>query len=264
MYDFAYQRPSTVDEAVAAFAASGDARFLAGGQSLLPMMKHRLVRVSDIVDLAGIPGMAGIRTDRDRVVIRAGTLHADVAEHQGLRGAIPALAALVAGIGDRQVRNRGTLGGALAHNDPAGDYPAAALALEATIHTDRRTIAADDFFTGMFETALAEGELITAVEFPAPEAAAYLKFANPASRYAVVGVMIARRDGRVRVAVTGAGPCVFRPLQLEAALERAFTPQTVAAVSFDHRRFNGDIHATPQYRVHLITVLAQRAVATMA
>lgn len=263
MYDFTYHRPATIGDAVAAFAASADARFLAGGQSLLPMMKHRLVQVADIIDLADIPDMAGIAIDHDRVVIGANTVHADVAEHHGLRDRLPALATLAAGIGDRQVRNRGTLGGALAHNDPAGDYPAAVLALGATIRTDRRTIAADDFFIGMFETVLAEGEIVTAVEFPIADAAAYLKFPNPASRYAVVGVMIARHAGRVRVAVTGAGPCVFRSRQLEAVLEHGFTPDAAAAAAIDPSGFNGDIHATPQYRAHLVAALAQRLVASL-
>lgn len=262
MHDFTYRRPKSLEEARQAFAAAGDARFLAGGQSLIPMMKHRLVQVAEIIDLGAVPGLDGIRMENETLVIGARALHADVAEHPLVHQALPALAALAAGIGDRQVRNRGTLGGAIANNDPAADYPAAALALGADIRTDRRTIAADDFFTGMFETALDDGEIITAVAFPTPAAAAYVKFPNPASRFAVVGVFVALRERAFRVAITGAGPCAFRATALEAALTNN-PSAAIDGVRIDPADLTGDIHATAAYRAHLITVLTKRAVAAL-
>ncbi len=263
MHDFRYHRPRSLDEALALFSAAGDARYLAGGQSLIPMMKHRRMQAADIVDLGALPGLADIRIDEDRVVIGALARHADVAAHPALNEVLPGLTRLAAGIGDRAVRNRGTLGGAIAQNDPAGDYPAALLALGATVHTDRRPIAADDFFTGMSETALAEGEIVTAVEFPRVGRAAYLKFSNPASRYAVVGVMVARTGTQVRVGVTGAGPCVFRAVELEEALRLAFRPDVIDGIPFDPADMNNDLHASADYRAHLIGVLTKRVVAAL-
>ncbi len=264
MYDFTFRRPGSVDEALQAFAASGEARFLAGGQSLVPMLKHRLVQVEDLIDLGKVPGLDGIGRDGDAVVIGARAVHAAVADSDEVRQAIPALAELAGQIGDPQVRNAGTLGGSLANNDPAADYPAAALALGATIRTSKREIAADDFFVGMLETALEDGELIREVSFPVPDKAAYVKFRNPASRYAIVGVFVARFGGDVRVAVTGAAPCVFRATQLEEALRLAFRPDVIAGIPFDPAEMNADMHASAEYRAHLIGVLAKRAVAAIA
>ena len=262
MYAFEYQRAQDVAAAVKAIKASGG-KALAGGQSLLGAMKLRLAQPGTLVDLGRINGLSGIKVDAGNVTIGATTHHADVAASAEVQNAIPALAQLAGHIGDRQVRNRGTIGGSLANNDPAACYPAAVLGLGATVVTDRREIAADDFFTGMYETALAEDELITAVRFPRPKRAAYLKFMNPASRFALVGVFVAETAGGVRVAVTGAASCVFRCKELEAALNKSLTPAAAKAVKLSADEFNGDLHATPEYRAHLIPVLAARAVAAL-
>jgi aerobic carbon-monoxide dehydrogenase medium subunit len=262
MYAFEYQRAQDVAAAVKAIKASGG-KALAGGQSLLGAMKLRLAQPGTLVDLGRINGLAGIKVDAANVTIGATTHHADVAASAEVQSAIPALAQLAGHIGDRQVRNRGTIGGSLANNDPAACYPAAVLGLGATIITDRREIAADAFFTGMYETALAEDELITAVRFPRPKRAAYLKFMNPASRFALVGVFVAETSGGVRVAVTGAASCVFRSQELEAALNKSLTPAAAKAVKLSADEFNGDLHATPEYRAHLIPVLTARAVAAL-
>lgn len=259
MYTFTYERPATVADAVR--LAGAGAKPLAGGQTLLAAMKLRLSNPDQLADLAGIRELAGIRRDGNSVVIGAMTRHADVAASLEVQSAIPALADLAALIGDRQVRAMGTLGGSLANNDPAACYPCAVLALGGTVQTDRREIAADAFFTGMFSTALAEDELITAVRFPIPQRAAYVKFRQPASRFAMVGVFVAQTDQGVRVAVTGAANCVFRHPGLEDALNQTFTPQAVASVPVDASELNGDIHASKAYRANLIGVLAQRAVA---
>jgi aerobic carbon-monoxide dehydrogenase medium subunit len=261
MYDFAYQRATSRDDAAAKLAAADDGVYLAGGMTLLATMKLRLAAPSDLVDLAGIGDLAGIRRDGDAVVVGAMTSHAAVAANADLRGAIPALADLAGGIGDPQVRNRGTLGGSIANADPAADYPAAIVALGATVRTASREIAADDMFTGMFETALNEGELITEVSFPVPEAACYAKFANPASRYAIVGVMVARSAGGVRVAVTGAGGSVFRVAAMEKALAADFSADAIAGIAVSEDGLNSDIHAAADYRAHLVGVMAGRAVA---
>ena len=258
MYAFSYSKPGTRSEAT---AASG--QFLAGGQSLIPSMRLRLAQPGAIVDLNGIAELAGIRVGGNQVEIGAMTRHADVAASSEVQAAIPALAQLAAGIGDRQVRARGTLGGSLANNDPAACYPSAVLGLGATVVTDRREISGDDFFQGMYTTALQEGELITAVRFPVPKAAAYLKFKQPASRFALVGVFVAQTAQGVRVAVTGAGLSVFRHAQLEAALNQSFTPASAAAVKIDDSELNSDLHASARYRAQLISVQAQRAVAQM-
>lgn len=261
MYDFNYHKPSSSNAAASAVAGADDGKFLAGGQTLLPTMKQRLAMPSDLVDLAGCD-LSGVRVDGDNLVIGAMTTHDAVATSAEVQAHIPGLAALAAGIGDQQVRNRGTIGGSVANNDPAADYPAACLALGATIHTDRRTIAAEDFFTGMFDTALDEGELITAIAFPKPTACAYQKFPNPASRYALVGVMVAKTGGGVRVAVTGAGENgVFRAAEIEAALGANFSADAAAGAAVSADGLNSDLHASAEYRAHLVGVMASRAVA---
>ena len=263
MYAFEYQRAKSVADAASALAKSGG-KLLAGGQSLVGAMKLRLARPGTLVDLGGIAELKGIKKEGDAIVIGALTTHAEVASSLTVRQAIPALAALAEGIGDRQVRNRGTLGGSLANNDPAADYPAAVLALDATVKTNKRSIGSDAFFTGMFSTALGEGEIITEVSFPIPLKAAYKKFPNPASRYAMAGVFIARTKNGVRVAVTGAGPCVFRVPAMEAALAKTFTPDAIARISVPADGLNSDIHGSAEYRAHLVSVMAKRAVAEAA
>ena len=261
MYQFTYHRPESLSAAVAQLIADGDAKALAGGQTLLPTMKQRLASPSAIVDLGKIAELAGATREGDAIVIGAMTRHADVATNPAVHQAIPALAELAEGIGDPQVRNKGTIGGSLANNDPAADYPAAALALGATIVTNKREIAADAFFKGLFETALEPGELITKVRFPIPQKAAYQKFPNPASRYALVGVFVARTGGGVRVAVTGAGANgVFRASAIEAALASNFAAGALADVNVPADGLNSDMHADAAYRAHLIGVLAKRAV----
>ena len=264
MYAVEYQKPKSLTEAAQQLAKSGG-KPLAGGQSLIAAMKLRLAQPGTLVDLAGIPELAGIRKEGDAIVIGAMTRHADVAASEDVKRAIPALASLAEGIGDRQVRNMGTLGGSIANNDPAADWPAAVVALNATVVTNKRRVAAGDFFKGMYETALAGDEIITAVSFPVPKKAAYVKFPNPASRFALVGVFVAQAaDGSVRVAVTGAAPSVFRATALEAALGKSFTPDAAKGVKIDATGLNNDLHGSPQYRAHLISVMAARAVAAAA
>jgi aerobic carbon-monoxide dehydrogenase medium subunit len=259
MYNFNYHKPQSLADA-AKLGAGEEAKFLAGGMTLIPTLKQRLAKPSDLVDLAKIGELKGIKRDGNAVVVGAMTRHVEVATSDLVK-AIPALAHLADGIGDPQVRNRGTIGGSIANNDPAADYPSAVLALGATVVTNKRKIAADDFFTGMFETALAPDEIVTAVSFPIPEKAGYSKFPNPASRYAIVGVFVAKTAGGVRVAVTGAAPCVFRQKDMEAALSKSFTPDAVAAIKQSASGLNSDIHASAEYRAHLVTVMAKRAVA---
>jgi carbon-monoxide dehydrogenase medium subunit len=262
MRAFDYHKPVSVAEAAALAAGGPDIRPLAGGMTLLPTMKQRLAAPAALIDLAAIPGLKGIAADGTLVTIGAMTRHVDVARSDVVAAAIPALAALAGGIGDPAVRNRGTLGGSLANNDPSADYPAAALALGATVITTRREIAADAYFLGMFETALEPGELITAVKFPRPQLAGYAKLPNPASRFALVGVFIAKFGSGVRVAVTGAAPVVFRPAAFEAALAARFAPDALDGLSVDPANLLADIHADAAFRVHLVTVMARRAVAT--
>lgn len=264
MYAFDYVRPGSVNEAVRLLTENDDAKALAGGMTLIPVMKQRLAMPSHLVDLGGLTTLKAITAEAGIVTIGAMTPHVAVADSPVVQQRIPALAELAGGIGDGQVRNRGTLGGSIANNDPAADYTAAVVALDATIRTDRREIAADAFFTGMFETALEPGELITHVRFPVPQAAGYVKFAQQASRYALVGVMVARTAAGVRVAVTGAGPCVFRVAAMEAALEKSFTPAAVEGIQVPADRLNSDIHGSADYRAHLVTVMAKRAVAAAA
>jgi carbon-monoxide dehydrogenase medium subunit len=264
MYAFEYHRPETLSAAVADLA-DPDAKALAGGMTLLPTMKQRLASPAALIDLKSVHELAGITREGDNLVIRAMTRHAEVASNAVAQAAIPALASLAGIIGDPHVRNMGTIGGSLANNDPAADYPAAALALGATIVTNKRRIAAQDFFTGLFETTLETGELITQVSFPIPQKAAYMKFRNPASRYALVGVFVAKTAGGVRVAVTGAGANgVFRVEAFEAALERNFSASALEGVSVPASGLNSDIHADADYRAHLIGVMAKRAVEAAA
>lgn len=259
MYAFTFERPASTADAATLAKAGG--KLLAGGQTLLASMKLRLAAPEQLVDLGAVKELAGVRKDGDTLVIGAMTRHADVAANADVRAMIPALAALAEGIGDKQVRAMGTIGGSLANNDPAADYPAAALALGATIVTTEREIAADDYFQGLFATALDEGELITAVRFPKAQRAAYMKFRQPASLFALIGVFVAQTAGGVRVAVTGGGNGVFRHTAMEQALAQSFTPEAVASVKTDPAELNGDLHGSAEYRAHLVGVMAQRAVA---
>ena len=264
MYEFNYHRPGTLEAAAAALAAAEDGQVLAGGQTLIPTMKQRLASPSDVVDIGSIAGLDGVRREGDAIVVGAMTRHSDVASSPEVQSAIPALASLADSIGDPQVRNCGTIGGSIANADPAADYPAAVVGLGATVRTDRRTIAGDDFFTGLFETALEDGEIIVSVSFPIPQRAAYAKFPNPASRYAVVGVMAAETGSGIRVAVTGAGDRVFRVRAMEAALAGSFSAGAIRDASVPSHGLNEDIHASAEYRAHLVGVMARRAVAAAA
>ncbi|CAG1017013.1 aerobic carbon-monoxide dehydrogenase medium subunit [Burkholderiaceae bacterium] len=259
MYSFDYQRPA--DRAAAAAAMKGDARFLAGGQSLVQAMKLRLSSSERLVDLRAVGDLKGIRVDGGNVVIGAMTTHAEVAASAEVRKAIPALAELAGGIGDPAVRNMGTLGGSIANADPAACYPAAVLGLGATVQTSQRSIPGEQFFTGLYETALSPGELITAVSFPIPQQAAYAKFRQPASRFALVGVFVCKSAAGVRVAVTGAKSSVFRAKALEDALAANFTPEAAKAVKLPSTGINGDMHGSAEYRAAMISVMASRAVA---
>ena len=263
MKPFEYHRPSTTEEAIGLLRARDGAKLLAGGQSLLPVLKLELAEPSDLISIAGLSGLRKIEVSDGVVTIGALATHDDVSHSAGVAGAIPALARLAGAIGDAQVRNRGTLGGSVAHADPAADYPAALVALGATVVTDRREIAADHFFTGLFETALERDELVTAVRFPIPRRAAYAKFAHRASKYALVGVMVAELgdgSGSVRVAVTGAGPKVFRLPAFEAALVAHLAPSALEGLVVHVAELNSDAEASAEYRAHLIGVMARRAV----
>jgi carbon-monoxide dehydrogenase medium subunit len=264
MYSFDYVRPASIAEAVSALGGSMDARFLAGGQTLVPTLKQRLARPGKLVDLAGLRELKGVERSGNAIGIGAMTTHADVASSAVVQGAIPALAKLAGGIGDPMVRHRGTIGGSVANNDPASDYPAGVLGLGATIVTNKRQIKADDFFHGLFSTALEPGEMITGIGFPIPEKAAYVKFEQRASRYALVGVFVAKTAGGVRVAVTGAGEGgVFRVPEFEAALSARFAPDAIAGKSVPASGLMSDIHGSAEYRANLIGVLTERAVAEM-
>jgi len=260
MYAFNYHKASSVADAAARLSANGEARLLAGGQTLIAALKMRLAAPSDLIDLGGIAEMRGIRIDGGNAIVGAMTTHAAVAASAEVRKSIPALAQLASLIGDRMVRNVGTIGGSIANADPAADYPAAVVGLGATIVTDRRSIAGDDFFKGMYETALQPGEIITQVSFPVPRKCGYAKFANPASRYAIVGVFVARTAAGVRVGVTGAGPSAFRVPEMEKALAGNFSPEAIAGIAVSERGLNADMHASAEYRAHLVNVMARRAV----
>ncbi|KAB2919404.1 MAG: xanthine dehydrogenase family protein subunit M [Hyphomicrobiaceae bacterium] len=262
MYEFAYVRPASLEDAVRALRMHSEAKPLAGGMSLLSAMKLRLAAPTHLVDLGRLDGLAGIAGNNQAITIGAMTRHADVAASPIVREAIPALAVLAGDIGDRQVRHRGTLGGSVANADPAACYPAAVLGLAGTIITDRRHIGSDDFFRGLYETALETDEIVAAVEFTRPARAGYMKFPHPASRFALVGVFVAEFGaGNVRVAVTGAGPRVFREARLEAALAKEFTPTVASAVAVSAEGLNSDRAASAEYRAHLVSVMAARAVA---
>jgi carbon-monoxide dehydrogenase medium subunit len=261
MNDFNFHKPKDLAAAVATLKKAAEGKYLGGGQSLLPVMKLGLASPTDLVSLAGLADLKAIRVEGKELVVGAGATHAEVAASAEVRKAIPALAALAEHIGDPQVRNRGTLGGSLAHNDPSADYPAAVLALGAVIKTDRRTIPADAYFKGMYQTALQPDEVITAVRFPIPEKAAYAKFPHPASRFALVGVMVARGSAGLRVAVTGAGPAVYRSAELEKALTAKFSADALAGVKLPATGLNADGFASAEYRAHLVGVMARRAVA---
>ncbi|HVY04973.1 MAG TPA: xanthine dehydrogenase family protein subunit M [Burkholderiales bacterium] len=262
MRSFEYLRPASLPDAAKALAGS-DAKLMAGGMTLIPAMKMRLTLPETVVDLGAIGELRGIRAAKDEITIGAMTRHADVASSADVKKAIPALASLAGGIGDPQVRNRGTIGGSIANNDPAADYPAAVLALGATITTNKRKIVGDKFFTGMFETALDAGEIIQQVSFPVPAMAAYEKFRSPASRYALVGVFVAKTAAGVRVAVTGAAPCVFRATALESLLSEKFSAEALKGFRFPAEGLNSDMHGDAQYRAGLIGVLTRRAVASL-
>ena len=259
MYAFNYHKPASLEEAAELMANAEDGTYLSGGMTLIPTLKQRLASPSDVIDLGHIDGLSGITAEGDRIKVGAMTRHAEVEACTQ----IPALAELAAQIGDAHVRNRGTLGGSIANSDPAADYPAAVVALDATVHTNRRSIAGAEFFTGLFETALQTGEIIKSVDFRVPDSAAYEKFPNPASRYAVVGVMVARCGAEVWVGVTGAGACAFRPTALEDALAADFAPGATDGVALDYSDFNTDLHASAEFRAHLVGVLVKRAVARM-
>jgi len=261
MHAFEYHRPSTTKDALALGAQKTEGRYLAGGQSLVQAMKLRLSSPSDIIDLTAIGDLKALSADAGSVTVGAMVRHAEVAASPAVQKAIPALAQLAGIIGDRQVRHMGTIGGSLANSDPAADYPAAVLGLGATITTNKRKIEADKFFMGLYETALEPGELITQVTFPAPKRAAYMKFKNPASRFALVGVFVADfGGGNVRVGVTGAGASAFRQGDMEKALSQKFAPESVAGIKVKPDGLNNDLHASPEYRAHLIAVMCKRAV----
>ena len=260
MYAFEYARPQTLKDAAAVLRKNGDAKLLAGGQSLVQALRLRLANVPMLVDLGAISELTGIRVANNVVSIGAMTRHAEVAAAREVQRSIPALARLAGGIGDRQVRNLGTLGGSLANSDPGADYPAAVLGLGANIVTNKREIPADRFFLGLFETALKPGEIIVQVDFPQPLRAGYAKFRNPASRFALVGVFVADTTSGVRVAVTGAGPSAFRVKRMERVLAKDFTAGAIEKIVVPAEGLNSDIHAAADYRAHLVTVLTQRAV----
>jgi len=260
MKNFNFKSATNTKEAMK--LTSGRATFLAGGMTLLPAIKLRLAAYSDLINIKKIKSLSGIKVSSKSIRIGSITTHSEVASSKEVGKSIPSLAVLAEGIGDPQVRNRGTIGGSIANNDPAADYPSACLALNATIHTSKRKIPADKFFKGMFETDLKKGELIEAVEFEVPEKSAYSKYPNPASRYAIVGVYIAKLKKEVRVAVTGAGSCVFRLKELESALTSNFSPAAIDNANISSKGLNSDIHASAEYRAHIIKVMAKKAISS--
>jgi len=261
MYDFAYHRPTSLADAVKLLGADKEAKALAGGQTLIPTLKQRLAKPSGLVDLGGVAELKGIKLAGKTLTVGAGVTHAEVAASADVQKAIPALAQLAGQIGDAQVRNRGTLGGSIANADPAADYPAALLGLGATVKTNKREIKGDEFFKGLFQTALADGEIVVSVSFPVPDKAAYAKFPQPASRFALVGAFVSKTGANVRVAVTGAGASVFRLPGMEQALAKSFAPAAIENIKVETAHLNEDMHATRAYRAHLVNVLARRAVA---
>ena len=264
MYEFEYVKPTSLAEAAQLLGADEEAKLVAGGMTYIPTLKQRLARPTKLIDLADIAELKGIKEEAGGITIGAMTRHADVQTSELVRRLIPSLARLVEILGDPQVRNRGTIGGSISNNDPAADYPAALVALDAVVRTDKREIPADEFFVSMFETALEPGEIVTAVHFPKPEAGAYAKFRNPASRYAMVGVYIAKTATGLRVAVTGAGPCVFRATAIEEALGADFSAAAIDKVTIDAADLNTDMHGSAEYRAHLVKVMAKRALGAMS
>lgn len=264
MYEFNYHRPQTIADAVKLFSEAEDGIYLAGGHTLIPAMKVRLRAPSDVIDISDLDGLTGISEEAGLLVIGAMTTHDAVATSDVVHRAIPAINVLAAGIGDAQVRNRGTIGGSVANSDPAADYPAGLLGLGATIRTDRRELDADSFFTSMFETALEEDEIIQSIALPMVETATYVKFPNPASRYATVGVFISRHGDDVRVAITGAAPSVFRSTEMEDALKADFSVEALNNIQLNADDMNSDLHASAEYRAHLCVVMARRAMAKLA
>jgi carbon-monoxide dehydrogenase medium subunit len=260
MYQFNYHKPADVAEAVALYREADDPMYLSGGMTLIPTMKQRLASPTDLIDLSGIANMTGITCDKSNVRVGAFTRHNEVAQSQDILATLPVLGLLAGLIGDNQVRNRGTIGGSVANSDPSADYPAAVVGLGATVHTQDRSIDGDAFFQDLFETALQPGEIITHIDFPVPTRAAYRKFPNPASRYAVVGVLVADFDGAIRVGVTGAGPCAFRANALEEVLNDSLSVESINGVEVPDAGFNSDLHASAEYRAHLVKVMARRAV----
>lgn len=261
MYDFEYHRPASLDDAIKALNGADDGKLISGGMTLLPTMKQRLASPSDLIDLGAIAALKGIKVDGSTVRIGAMTVHYDVHASAEVKKAIPALSVLAGGIGDPMVRHRGTIGGSIANSDPSADYPAAVMGLGATITTNKRDIAADSFFKGLFETALEPGEVITAVTFPIAKRAGYAKFRQPASRYAMVGVFVAETASGIRVGVTGAGPCAYRVKAMEDALAKNFSADAIKDIKVPSAGLNADIHGSAEYRAHLVNVMAQRAVA---
>jgi aerobic carbon-monoxide dehydrogenase medium subunit len=261
MYEFAYEKPRSIADAVRMLSADPEARPLAGGQTFIPVLKQRLSRPTSVVDLGAL-GLSGIKAEPGKITIGAMTNHMTIATSEEIGKSIPGLAKMASWIGDNQVRHRGTMGGSVANADPSACYPAALLAMGATIVTDKRRVAVDDFFQGLFTTALEPGELVTSIEIPIPEKSNYEKFRNPASRYAMVGVFVAKGPAGVRVAITGAGQNgVFRQKEMEAALMTNWSPDAIANIKTPADGLNSDIHASAEYRAHLITVMAKRAVA---
>lgn len=258
MYQFNYHKPADLAEAVSLFKAADDPMYLSGGMTLIPTMKQRLAAPTDLIDLSGIAAMTGITVNADTVSVGAFTRHNQVASSAEVQATLPVLSHLAGLIGDNQVRNRGTMGGSVANSDPAADYPAAVIGLGATVVTQEREIAGDDYFQDLFETALEPGDIITRIDFPVPTRAAYRKFPNPASRYAVVGVLIADFAGQIRVGVTGAGPCAFRATGIEEVLNEHLDPSAIDGVEVPDAGFNSDLHASAEYRAHLVKVMAKR------
>lgn len=263
MYPFNYHKPNSLADAQALYAQADDPMYLSGGMTLIPTMKQRLAAPTDLIDLSALPELSGINIANNLVQVGAFTRHAQVAGHALLQQQLPALAELASLIGDGQVRNRGTIGGSVANSDPAADFPAAVVGLGATVHTNNRQIAGDDFFQDLFETALEPGEILTRIDFPIPSRAAYQKFPNPASRYAVAGVLVADFNGTIRVGVTGAGPCAFRATGLEEVLNKELSAAALEALEIPDAGFNNDLHASAEYRAHLVKVMAQRAVTSL-
>jgi len=260
MYNFNFVKASSIDNASLLFDESEDPVYIAGGMTLIPTLKQRLAMPTDVIDIAEIQGLSSIGINNNKLEIGAMAKHSEVASSEEVRKSIPAISHLASLIGDPQVRNRGTIGGSIANNDPSSDYPASVLGLDAVVQTNRRIIKAEDFFTGLFETNLNEGEIVTKITFPVPEVASYKKFPNPASGYAIVGVFISKMNGQYRVAITGAGPKVFRSKEIEEALKDSFSPDSIKDINISDENLNSDIHASSEYRAHLITVMAKRAI----